>query len=413
VCATGLSIYTGEGDTTFFAPLGDTVEVKVGIDSGDEDLSGIEVFLAYDPRVFRPVDALPAEGDQPALPGDLLGTVLSDTLLALPDSLYLVHYAEASLAARKVSGVLCTLQLCVRGWHSGVTEIGVYESENPRLTSAYTVPNVEGQVSELGAVRPLRYADRPPVWIGPGTVEVEEDGVLSVHTSSLAADEMPPDALIWSVTEADSLAEVSVRSGEGGPRVWVTPYPDRNGAGTVTFTVADPAGGWVEGALPFKVEPVNDAPVIVPGVLPDSVDMASATYTLDLSGLATDVDDAAHTLVWTAEGAGSVVADIEVDAEASISVPWNWQGEGAVRLAVTDPGGARDSTTLRVVRTVAPEALPGDFTQDGRVDFEDFLSFAGAYGRTDAPAAYDLDGSGRVDFPDFLVLVENYGRALD
>ena len=47
-----------------------------------------------------------------------------------------------------------------------------------------------------------------------------------------------------------------------------------------------------------------------------------------------------------------------------------------------------------------------DFDGNGRVDFADFLSFAGAYGSSET--LYDLDGDGKVEFPDFLVFVQAY-----
>ena len=60
--------------------------------------------------------------------------------------------------------------------------------------------------------------------------------------------------------------------------------------------------------------------------------------------------------------------------------------------------------------------LPGDFTGDGTVDFEDFLQFAVHFGRKRADPGYDsrfdLDGDGRVGFEDFLRFVPSFGRSL-
>jgi subtilisin family serine protease len=56
---------------------------------------------------------------------------------------------------------------------------------------------------------------------------------------------------------------------------------------------------------------------------------------------------------------------------------------------------------------------PGDFDGDGRVQFSDFILFAGRYGmsRDDAgfEAKFDMDGSGRIGFEDFILFAGAYG----
>jgi len=50
-----------------------------------------------------------------------------------------------------------------------------------------------------------------------------------------------------------------------------------------------------------------------------------------------------------------------------------------------------------------------DFNGDGFVDFEDFLSFASAFGKVSAQ--HDLDSNGTVDFQDFLTFASAFGKA--
>jgi len=61
--------------------------------------------------------------------------------------------------------------------------------------------------------------------------------------------------------------------------------------------------------------------------------------------------------------------------------------------------------------------LLGDFNGDGVVDFPDFLSFAGAFGKTandsDFDSKFDLNGNGSVDFPDFLIFVSIFSPTTD
>ncbi len=56
---------------------------------------------------------------------------------------------------------------------------------------------------------------------------------------------------------------------------------------------------------------------------------------------------------------------------------------------------------------LAQTSTTADFDGSGKVDFQDFLLFAQAFGTTDA--SYDLDASGMVDFQDFLQFVQAFG----
>ena len=53
-----------------------------------------------------------------------------------------------------------------------------------------------------------------------------------------------------------------------------------------------------------------------------------------------------------------------------------------------------------------------DFNEDGVLDFEDFISFAGKFGLKDSDTGFDsrfdMDGNNRIDFLDFLILVRGY-----
>ncbi len=60
--------------------------------------------------------------------------------------------------------------------------------------------------------------------------------------------------------------------------------------------------------------------------------------------------------------------------------------------------------TVPLLAQPSPNA---DFDGSGKVDFPDFVLFAGAFGTTDA--LYDLDNSGTVDFPDFVIFARVFG----
>ena len=83
-------------------------------------------------------------------------------------------------------------------------------------------------------------------------------------------------------------------------------------------------------------------------------------------------------------------------------------GSGALD-PVLDPAGPRRPTAGdgRAL-TERLSAIPGDLNRDGRVDFEDLLLMAEAFGRRGVNLAADLDGDGIVDAADLDLLRESY-----
>ena len=62
-------------------------------------------------------------------------------------------------------------------------------------------------------------------------------------------------------------------------------------------------------------------------------------------------------------------------------------------------------------------ACPGDFDNNGIVEFEDFLSFVAVYGTSSGDANYnalmDMDGNGVIDFRDFLLFAGVFGTTCE
>ncbi|MGA1200028.1 MAG: hypothetical protein ACO36I_26320, partial [Candidatus Latescibacterota bacterium] len=56
-----------------------------------------------------------------------------------------------------------------------------------------------------------------------------------------------------------------------------------------------------------------------------------------------------------------------------------------------------------------------DFDGSGRVDFPDFLIFAGGFGKSTSDVGFDarldFSGNGTIDFPDFLVFAQSFGKS--
>lgn len=69
---------------------------------------------------------------------------------------------------------------------------------------------------------------------------------------------------------------------------------------------------------------------------------------------------------------------------------------------------------VKIVISFAKTTLAADFTEDGKVDFQDFLAFAGAFGKAPGDEGYDArmdlnSSGGAIDFQDFLAFVGAFG----
>ena len=69
---------------------------------------------------------------------------------------------------------------------------------------------------------------------------------------------------------------------------------------------------------------------------------------------------------------------------------------------------------IKIVIGFAKTTLAADFTEDGKVDFTDFLAFARAFGKAPGDEGYDArmdlnSSGGPIDFNDFLAFVRAFG----
>jgi hypothetical protein len=133
---------------------------------------------------------------------------------------------------------------------------------------------------------------------------------------------------------------------------------------------------------------------------------------LDLGLLVADPETPLSGLRWTFTGGRNTTAAVDPRYRLRITSARDWQGRESVTLAVADPEGASASVTFTVAGSVTP--LPGDFDGNGRVDLEDFFSFAAVYGsQTGGPryeVRFDMDRNGRIDLDDFFLFADGFGK---
>jgi hypothetical protein len=122
-----------------------------------------------------------------------------------------------------------------------------------------------------------------------------EDTVVSIDLAAISTDtECPDEELFYLLPErGDPRAGVSVTP-EGVLKI----APDTNWYGATIIRVGVSDGpATAEQTLPLVVESINDLPVIAPRVSDREV-RHGEPIVLDLTGRATDVEDAANLLVW-------------------------------------------------------------------------------------------------------------------
>ena len=85
------------------------------------------------------------------------------------------------------------------------------------------------------------------------------------------------------------------------------------------------------------------------------------------------------------------------------------------KVCAVDPSNEVMSEVEEVAFAAVNVGVPvGDFTSDGRVDFDDFFRFIDAFGTTSEQVGFeplfDLTADGKVDFDDFFAFVDHFGE---
>lgn len=126
-------------------------------------------------------------------------------------------------------------------------------------------------------------------------------------------------------------------------RVATIQAPDAEWYGTenVTFKATDPAGLFDSKTVTFKVNSVNDPPVV--SKIPDQTIDRSATFaTFDLDDYVKDADNQLNELNWS-HNATQLIVNINASTHVtSVAAPNNiWTGSETITFTATDPGGAK------------------------------------------------------------------------
>ncbi len=151
----------------------------------------------------------------------------------------------------------------------------------------------------------------------------------------------------------------------------------------------------------------NQAPVVGPVA---SIKLFSGgSTTRQLSQLASD-DGPLTELVWNLAGGNGIQATFEGET-LTIQVVGGFAGTTSLILTATDSFGAQGSASVSIeVSPLVANPPPGDFSRNGRIDFDDFFLFVHHLGLATFhrgwDPVYDLVADGRVNLDDFFAFVE-------
>lgn len=351
----------GGADVTA-AELGDTLALEVVVDSGQEEISGLSVFLSYDRRIFSLLPA--AEGDgvvEPFEPGSYLnGFILMNRVEEIGDEVFL-SYTEASGVQRLTATGECVVARfrleVVRRPAGDSTRIAIEERGHDRF-SHYVAADAPGEerafAPPLGALdlRITGFKIRPLP-----DIEVVEGELDTVFQDLGAFVDQEGAMVMWSVSFIAELGTII----DAQNRVTMDPQ-GFVGDTTVTFTALELREG-NEDAATVTVR-ILSRPVI--SGLPPSVvfEEDGVSVPLNLDDLVTDLDDGAGAVRWSSAGGRFVSASIDtVQRRVTFAAAPNASGSDTVTLVATDPGGLTAADSVRVVVQAvndAPRILTGD-----------------------------------------------------
>jgi VCBS repeat-containing protein/parallel beta-helix repeat protein len=207
------------------------------------------------------------------------------------------------------------------------------------------------------------------------SVTTNEDAPI---TSNVVANDMD--------VEGDTLTVSAVTQGANGTvsfaggTVTYTPNANWNGTDSFTYTVSDGNGGFASAAVSVTVNPVNDAPAVVPITLGNINEDSSRLITQsDLLAGTTDVDGGPLTAINLALVSGNGTLVDNLDGTWSFNPASNWNGNVSFTFDVSDGFAVAANTAALIVSPVndAPTAADATLSMAENTNYSGSLPVAG------------------------------------
>ena len=395
--------------------MGDTIVVNVIVNGVmGQALTGVEFYIRFDPEFLFPIDAdTVVSGLQPVRSEGLItgsNEIANEFNTENPNKYNGIIYAEGLLSGitSSDSGLVASMsfRMIQPIPHGGEVIVSV-EPDTATFRSSFQIQTAEGLTFPLTAWNALHLAVPPPLLDLPVFLAMRRDSTLVLDLIPLASDpDYSTNQLEWAVSAQDSGFVVTID--DPAKEVSVKPPDGYTGETILSITVTNPAGGSASGDATLRVNPANRPPVIIEEFPTEFLLVGGSSEPIDLSLFVSDSDVPVSFLRWTFSGGSVVAASVDENQILSITAPADWRDQETLTLIVTDPESAFDSVTFTV-----EGAIPGDFTGDGKVDFDDFFEFAAAFNSEqddpDFDPKFDMDNSGKVDLDDFFIFAESFG----
>ena len=258
-----------------------------------------------------------------------------------------------------------------------------HDQWNGTETLMFTATDPEGARASTSAKFTVKAINDPPVMKDIREQTIKEKGEFQpIELDNFVEDlDHAKNRLKWTITGNKEL-KVAI---DAAHIVRITPpSPQWHGAEALTFKVCDPDNACDERTANFTVESVNDVPMFVKQVMPQTIREKGQFQPIKLADLVKDLDNKLSELTFSVSSkpaAGSKKRESELKVEiddqkvAKIVIPNKfWNGAEEITFTVTDPEGAKASSSalftvesvndLPEIKQVADQTIQekGEFT---------------------------------------------------
>ena len=258
-----------------------------------------------------------------------------------------------------------------------------HDQWNGTETLMFTATDPEGARASTSAKFTVKAINDPPVMKDIREQTIKEKGEFQpIELDNFVEDlDHAKNRLKWTITGNKEL-KVAM---DAAHIVRITPpSPQWHGAEALTFKVCDPDNACDERTANFTVESVNDVPMFVKQVMPQTIREKGQFQPIKLADFVKDLDNKLSELTFSVSSkpaAGSKKRDSELKVEiddqkvAKIVIPNKfWNGAEEITFTVTDPEGAKASSSalftvesvndLPEIKQVADQTIQekGEFT---------------------------------------------------